>query len=61
VIAQHPQRGTNISWLDDLGEGKYRFRSENAKYDPMGYDGDWQLIGRLLWWTTRTDVKPPLS
>jgi phage repressor protein C with HTH and peptisase S24 domain len=61
VIAQHPQRGTNISWLDDLGEGKYRFRSENPKYDPMGYDGDWQLIGRLLWWTTRTDVKPSPS
>src|SRR6185369_14912001 len=26
VIAQHPQLGTKISWLDDLGEGKYRFR-----------------------------------
>jgi phage repressor protein C with HTH and peptisase S24 domain len=61
VIAQHPQLGTKISWLDDLSEGKYQFRSENPKYEPMDYEDEWQLIGRLLWWTTRTDVQPPPS
>jgi len=56
VIAQHPKLGTKISWLDHMGEGKYQFRPENPKCEPMDYDAEWQFIGRLLWWTTRTDV-----
>jgi phage repressor protein C with HTH and peptisase S24 domain len=61
VVAQHPTLGTKISWLDDVGEGKYRFRSENETYEPMNFEGQWQLIGRLVWWLTRTGEHPPSS
>lgn len=56
VVAQHPELGTKVSWLDDLGEGKYRFRSENPKCEQMDYTEQWQLIGKLLWWLTRTSA-----
>jgi SOS-response transcriptional repressor LexA len=54
VVAQHPNLGTKISWLDDIGDGKYRFRSENPDHEPIDFEGEWQLVGRLLWWLTRT-------
>ena len=56
VVAQHPTLGTKISWLDDLGDGHYRFRSENPEGKPMDYEGEWQLVGRVLWWLTRTST-----
>jgi phage repressor protein C with HTH and peptisase S24 domain len=56
VIAEHPTLGTKIAWLDDLGEGKFCFRSDNAKYEPMNYESEWQLMGRLVWWLTRTQA-----
>jgi phage repressor protein C with HTH and peptisase S24 domain len=57
VVAQHPELGTKLSWLDDTGDGQYRFRSENPKNEPMPFNDQWQLLGRLLWWLTRTTAK----
>jgi DNA-binding XRE family transcriptional regulator len=56
MVAQHPSLGTKLSWLDANGDGTYTFRSENPKVEPMAFEGDWKLLGRLLWWLTRTQV-----
>jgi phage repressor protein C with HTH and peptisase S24 domain len=56
VVAQHPRLGTKLSWFEVYGDG-YIFRSENPKNEPMPFEGEWKLIGRMLWWLTRTPAK----
>jgi phage repressor protein C with HTH and peptisase S24 domain len=54
VVAQHPKYGSKVAWLDKTGERQYSFRSEHPDAPPMDLEGEWKLLGRLLWWTTRT-------
>lgn len=54
MVAQHPELGTKLSWLDRHDDGTYWFRSENPESGPSQFEGQWRLIGRVLWWLTRT-------
>ncbi len=53
VVAQHPHRGTKLAWLE-RHDGRLAFRSEDPKVPIVPLDDEWKIIGRLLWWLTRT-------
>ncbi len=53
VVAQHPKLGTKIAWLEPWGDG-FAFRSEDPEIPRVPLEDGWHIIGRLLWWLTRT-------
>ena len=53
VVAQHPEKGTKLAWLE-RDAGGLHFRSEDLKVPRIDFQGEWHIVGKLLWWVTQT-------
>ena len=53
VLALHPEKGAIVRWLQRYGDA-WVLVPENRAYNPDFLNAEWRVIGRALWWFSKS-------